>query len=225
MSKTSRLCWGFLERRERLGLTWRGRLFALLACFAFAVLFVTQVHPFLAVTQPLRCRVLVVEGWVSDHALEQTVREFGVHSYEKLFVTGGPIDPGGWLAEYKTYAQLGAATLTQMRFDTNKLQAVPAPYVSQDRTYTSAVALREWLRSHGGIPNEIHVISMDCHSRRTRLLYQKAFGDGVNVGITAVLTPGYQSGRWWKSSAGVRTVVDELVAYTYARLFFWPPKP
>ena len=55
-----------------------------------------------------------------------------------------------------------------------------------------------------------------------RLLFQKALGDGIKVGIIAVPNPDYDPKYWWRYSDGVREVIGESIAYIYARLFFWP---
>ena len=65
----------------------------------------------------------------------------------------------------------------------------------------------------------------DLHARRTQLLYQKTLGQDVSIGIIAVPNPGYDARHWWRYSEGVEDVVKEGVAYLYARLFFFPPKP
>jgi hypothetical protein len=44
-------------------------------------------------------------------------------------------------------------------------------------------------------------------------------------GIIAVPNPDYDAPHWWRYSEGVEDVVKEGVAYLYARLFFFPPKP
>jgi hypothetical protein len=66
------------------------------------------------------------------------------------------------------------------------------------------------------------VVKEDAHARRTRLLFPKALGPDVEVGIIAVQTPDYDPKRWWRYSEGVRDVIGESIAYVYARFFFWP---
>jgi hypothetical protein len=68
----------------------------------------------------------------------------------------------------------------------------------------------------------LDVLSWDAHARRTQLLYQKALGDNVLVGIVAAGNPEYNANEWWTSSAGVRTVIGETLAYLYARFLFYP---
>jgi hypothetical protein len=214
--------WSLLRRREALCLTWRGWL---LVCVLFLALFVgglKTVHPFLALTKPVEPEVLVAEGWAADYALNEVVAELKRHPYRKLYVTGVPLEVGSVLSEYKTYAELGAARLQRMGLDTNQVRAVPAPWVRQDRTYTSAVALRDFFKEHGGVPTRLNLMTEGPHARRSWLMFRKAFGQGVTVGIISIPEREYDPAHWWKSSAGVRSTLDEIIAYFYARLFFHP---
>jgi hypothetical protein len=142
------------------------------------------------------------------------------HHYRRLYVTGGSLEIGGHLSEYKTYAELGAATLVRMGMSKSAIEAVPAPSVQRDRTYTSAVALRNRLHQQTSHEAGINLVSVGAHARRSRLLFQKAFGEDLRVGIIAIENRGYDPKCWWKSSSGVRTVVDELIAYIYALVVF-----
>lgn len=214
--------WGLLRRRECLRPTWRGWLAGLAVCVALGFAFVRGVEPFLAMDDPVPGGALVVEGWVSDYVLEAALAEFRRQPYEKLYVTGGPLERGEPLSEYKTFAELGAATLVKMGLETNKLQAVPAPRVYQDRTYVCGVALRQWFRDHNIPATRVHVFTAGAHARRSRLMFQKAFGNGPRVGVTAVPIPNDSGLPWWRTSLGVRTVMGEVPAYLYARFLFWP---
>ena len=53
--------------------------------------------------------------------------------------------------------------------------------------------------------------------RRTHLLFQKAFGNNVAVGVIAVPNPDYDARRWWRYSDGVRDLIGESIAYIYAK--------
>jgi DUF218 domain len=214
---------GLARRREVLVPTWRGWLFLIcVALLAFSA-FLFGILPFLAVTDPVRGGILVVEGWGSEAAMRTVVEEFRAHPYERLYVTGGPIEESSPLASYKTVAELGAATLERMGLTPSEVQAVPAPKVKQDRTYASAVALRRWLKEHGLTVDKVNVVSMGAHSRRTRFLFQKAFGDQARVGIIASADPEFDSRYWWTTSQGFRGVTAEIIAYAYVRLLFRVP--
>ena len=191
------------------------------AVAALVVFSIRGVYSFLAVNNPVDNGALVVEGWVPDYALQEAITEFRKGHHSQIFVTGGPLENGAPLSEYKTFAELGAATLLRLGLDTNAVQAVPAPKVRLDRTYASAVALKSWLGSHRVTEKNFNVISLGPHARRSRLLFEKALGNDYKVGVIAVENQAYDAKRWWASSAGVRTMTDEMIAYVYTRL--WSP--
>lgn len=213
--------WKLLRPRTGRSLTWRGwLLLLLLAVAAPAFALVRLAHPFLALTAREAADVLVVEGWLPDFGLQGALEEFRRGGYRQIYVVGIPLEKGEFLSEHGTYAEVGRLTLERMGAPAERVRAVPAPKVRKDRTFASAVALRDWLARHGGLPGAINVVSSDAHARRSRLLFEQAFGRGTRVGIVAVPEEFYEGPRWWRSSQGVRTVVDELIAYLYARLFF-----
>jgi len=146
--------------------------------------------------------------------------EFQQNGRVVLYVTGIPIEKGAPMSEFETYAELGAATLATLGLGANVVRAVPAPDVRQDRTFASAVALRDRLQAAGSVPASINVATLSAHARRTRLLFAKAFGGDTRIGIIALDDPRYDERRWWRTSDGFRTVIDEVVAYTYARFLF-----
>jgi uncharacterized SAM-binding protein YcdF (DUF218 family) len=216
-------CLGLLRRRACWCLTWRGALVLLGLIALLGWLGLGTIHPFLAVTETVPARVLVVEGWGSDDILQRAVSEFNTGAYDRIHVTGVPLDRGEPLSEYKSWAEHGAERLRRYGLAANVVVATPAPAVRQDRTFASAVALRRWFETNGGAPDSVNVITGGAHARRTRLLFQQALGDAVQVGIIAHPNPNYDPALWWRSSTGVRAVVDETVAWCYARLFFEPP--
>lgn len=214
--------WRFVRRRNCLVPTWQGWLLLVFILAALSVVTVRVLHPFLAVTEPVEGGLLVVEGWVSDIALEATFAEFKKHHYEKVCVTGGPIDHKAWLNDFETLAEEGAAALLKRGLNRNDVQAVPSALVRKDRTYAEAQALSKWMRDSGVAVTTVHLITEGAHGRRSRLLFQRALGSSVVVGVTSVPSSDYDSERWWQSSAGVREVVGETLAYGYARFLFRP---
>jgi len=73
---SSQKLWGVLRRKERWGLSWRGRLVVVLLGFSTAVLVLLNVQPFLAETHRVNANILVVEGWVHEYAIRAAVEEF-----------------------------------------------------------------------------------------------------------------------------------------------------
>ena len=158
----------------------------LFTCTALIVFSIRGADSFLTLNDPVHDGALVVEGWAPDYALQQAITEYGRHHYSRIYVTGGPLDNGGPLSEYRTFAELGAATMIRLGLITNAVQAVPAPTVRVDRTYASAVSLKNWLHSNGSGETNFNVISVGAHSRRSRLLFEKALGNGCRVGVMAI---------------------------------------
>lgn len=219
-SPEGRRSWGLLRRRECVVPTWRGWAALVLGAIVAGFLSVRCAYPFLAVNDPLPGGILVVEGWAPDQDLAAALEEFRRNRYEKVVVTGGPLSSGAFLIQYKTYAEQGQASLLKLGLTSNQVEAVPAPFVRQDRTYASAVALRKWLDRRSEPVTKVHLVTEGPHARRSRLMFAKACGDGVAVGVTAVPPLDYDPRCWWRSSAGVRSVLSEALAYAYARLFF-----
>lgn len=214
--------WSLFHRRQCLVPTWRGWLLLVVVFGTVGIVAIRGAYPFLAVNDPKPGGVLVVEGWAADYALEAAVAEFKQFSYEKLYVTGGPIEFGAPLSSHKTYAELGAATLLALGMSTNVVQPVPGPSVKQDRTYACAVALRKWVDEHGTQVTRINLLTVGPHARRSRLLFQKSFGKDMPIGVLAITEPDYDTRYWWRSSRGFRAVTDEAIAYLYARFLFRP---
>lgn len=213
-----------VRRREGWFPTWRGWLAVSGVLLALALLVVGRLHPFLAVTSPVDSDYLAVEGWVPDFVHEAGLKEFRKGGYKLLLVPGGPLEKGEPLSEYQTFAEFGAAVLRRYGCPTNVLRAVPAPKVRHDRTYASAYALRLWLEREKLPPRRLNVVTADSHARRTRLLFQKAFGDATEIGIIAIPDDRFDSNRWWRSSQGFRTITGEAIGYVYARFLFSPPE-
>jgi uncharacterized SAM-binding protein YcdF (DUF218 family) len=218
-----RAMWGLLDRRERWSLSWRGRLILAFAVGLISVLVFTSVYPFLAITHRVNANILVVEGWVHEYAIRAAADEFRRGSYERVFTTGGPVKgTGGYINDFMTSASVGADLLRKAGVPDQSLQMVPSRVMDRDRTYGSAVALRNWFRAHDIAVSGIDVVTEDLHARRTRLLFEKAFGKDVQVGIIAVTNVDYPANRWWRYSQGLKDVVSQIAAYLYDRLLFYP---
>ena len=209
--------------RERWGLSWRGWivLIVLLAFGSYA--FFLTIFPFLAVTNRVDSDVLVVEGWIHEYAIQAAVEEYHLGGYRRLFTTGGPVPGnGGYVNDFQTSASVGAELLKKFGIPGKSVEMVPSHVFGRDRTYSSAVALRNWVRAHHVEVDSLNVMTEDTHARRTRLLFAKAFGPNVRVGVIAVPDPDYDARHWWRYSEGVEKVIEGSVAYIYAAFFFHP---
>jgi hypothetical protein len=178
------------------------------------------VSPFLAVNEPVAANVLIVESWLPDYAMRGVVEEFKRGGY-KYVITSGRVLSDVWLAaHYPTAAEFAAANLALMGIETNRLVAAPPPPVGRDRTYNSARAVQKWLAQNDPSVTAVNVYSLGPHARRTRLLFQKAMGSGIRVGIIAAPEVAYDPEHWWTNMRGFDAVLGEGLAYCYARCLF-----
>lgn len=222
---TRRAMWGLMERRPRWSLSWRGWLAALLFVSCAGTVAFFSVQPFLAITHRERTQILVVEGWILPCTMEEAANEFTNGGYQRVYTTGGPVaGVPRYISDYSTAASIGAGLLRQAGVSAERIQIVPSHKTGRDRTYNAALALKLWFQTNHITPEAINVVTEGAHARRTRLLFQEAFGKSVSIGIISLPNCDYDPKHWWRYSEGVREVIGEGIAYVYARFFFSPSK-
>jgi uncharacterized SAM-binding protein YcdF (DUF218 family) len=219
--QTERALGGLLVRRYRWGLSGGAKFLLVAVVLAIGIMIIFGIYPFLAISHRVDTDVLVVEGWVHPYAARAAVEEFRNHPYRQIFTTGGPVvGNGGYINDYQTAANVGADLLKKEGIAGTLIQPVASHVIGRDRTYSSAVALRDWLREHDLKVRAINILTEGAHARRTRLLFKKALGPDVDVGVISVPSPDFDVRRWWVYSEGVEDVVDEGIGYLYAISFF-----
>jgi hypothetical protein len=210
-----------IHQKEVWVLTGEGWLVTL-ACVAALMLFlINQLYPFLALNSPLKADILVIEGWMQDYAIKEAIAEFERGSYQKLITIGPSLWVGHYLSQYKNFAELAAANLIALGFDPDKLVAVPTPDVFRNRTDASAAALSQWIANSGLKVESINLYTFDVHSRRNWMIFNQALAPEIKVGVIVLEPLSYDPKRWWVSSAGVRSIISETIAYIYARFVNW----
>ena len=222
--------------RERRGFTLLGWGILSGTLVAWIVLFILSIYPFLAPTQSVQGKVLVADQVLPDYTLEKVRDRFQNGNYQLLVTSGGelPAVPAvicklietcrdGHLSRYKTRAQLAAATLIEQGVPAEKIIMASAPSVQKDRTYAAALEVKKQLAEKGLFPASLDVVSLGSHSRRTWIIYKMIFSPETKIGIYSIKSHDYDPERWWSSSAGVRAMIGETIAYLYARLLFNPP--
>ena len=80
------------------------------------------------------------------------------------------------------------------------IQMAPSHVLGRERTYSSAIALRDWFRDYNLAIHSFNVLTEDCHARIPTMTQKTG---GVN-------------------SDGVREVIGASIAYIYARFLFYP---
>jgi hypothetical protein len=215
----------FIRRREIWLPTIWGWLALLLIGAATIVLVARSLHPFLAPNEPVGARMLVVEGWMEPEGLDQAIAAFRSGRYERVVTTGGPIEYWPGLHGPATFAERAADYLKQHGLADASVTAVPTPLSAHDRTFLSAVMVREWAKRSGLTLDALDVFSSGTHARRSGLLYRLAFGPSIEVGVFAARSSDYDANAWWRTSTGARDVLDQAIGLLWVKCFFWPPPP
>jgi hypothetical protein len=180
-----------------------------------------NVANFLAIDQPVGAEYLVIEGWLGKSELDQANRIFNTQGYKFAIVSGGPIIDG-FNERTDNFADRAKGYLLSTGFPETKLVAVPAPYSAQERTFLSAVMVRDWLSSQGIVVDSLDVFSADVHSRRSRDLYRLAFGGDVSVGVYASTPSDFDLDRWWQTSDSAKAVASESLGWLAVKCCFDP---
>lgn len=210
--------WGLVEYRPRWTLTLRAWIVLFLAIASFGTVVATQVQPFLAISMPVKAEALLLEGWVNDDVIQGAAEAFKQDGYQLIFTTGSPLARGRYLSEYKSYAELTAATLIALGVDREKVIPIPTPQVATNRTAATAEAVRDWLSRSQIKIKGLNVYSYDTHTRRSWLAFQQVLEPEIKVGAIAYPSPSYNPQRWWSSSEGFRSVFSEAIAYSFMKL-------
>lgn len=101
--------------------------------------------------------------------------------------------------------------------------SVAAPLTRYDKTFTTAMAVRTWLAQQPDpMPLALNLYSESAHARRSRLLYQKALGDRISIGVVSLPRRDTSADTWWKRLSTISYTSSQVAKYLYARLFFWP---
>ena len=221
--KTTTRFFGLQKRKEKWVMTWRGRFVAGSALAVLGVIFILTAHPFLAITERVDTQYLVIEGWIPNYALEESMEEFKSKPYVKIFTVGAnPLSGVNIRGGRQCCLVRFLLAWNGSGMNPDLIQAVPAHIKYRNRTYQSALALKKWIADNHAPVTSFNLVTLGPHSRRSRLLFEKAFAGSAQVGIISVENREYNPKRWWKYSEGVRELISEGVGYVYARFIFHP---
>lgn len=210
------------RKKERWTATWLGNMLKLIILFLIAFVFAKTIHPFLAENKPVKSKIMVLEGFVPDYAVEQAKDIFIKDNYNIMLITGKKRVKGSHLAMYENDGEFSAATLDHLGFDMAKVTVIPVEHtVTKDRTYESGKAVMASL-AHLSNVTSFNLVSIGCHGRRSRYLFEMSDNLDYNIGIISIENQGYNPNTWWQTSVGFRDVMQETIAWVYARFFFYP---
>ncbi len=220
-----------LFRRREIWLpTLWGWLLLLVAASATIAALGLSARSLLALDAPARgpdgkgARTLIVEGWLSDDELAQAVAVIKRGRYERVLTSGGPIEAWTDAGHWGNFALRAAGYLRAHGVTEMPVIPVPAPDTKKDRSYLSAARVREWAQREGLALTAVDVYSAGVHTRRTRMVYRMALGEGVEVGAMGARPSDYDDERWWTSSTGAKTTLSEVIGIAWTQCCFWPDR-
>jgi hypothetical protein len=201
------------------------KIFLLLTMAVVAVWIFRNVYSFLAVSDGGSGDVMVVEGWISARRIDQAAAAFRRGRYREVLVVRDVYEGGDKWASGRYAADYVAADLIHGGVPKGRVHTLFCRVAHRDRTYTCAIAARQWFHENRIALGTLDVVTLAAHARRSRLLYRKALGEGCKIGVIALDDPSYDPFHWWRSSEGIREIMGETAAYLYARVFFHPTAP
>ena len=172
-----------LFRRRQVWLpTFWGVLLLCIVVAALAILAARHVGGYLAASDRAvgrdgkGARTLVVEGWLDEDELDDAIAVVARGRYERVVTSGSPIESWREGVAWPTFAERAADYLRRHGLADAGGGAVPAPASAQDRTFLSAVVVRDWARRLEPPLDALDLFSAGVHARRSRLAYRIAFG-------------------------------------------------
>jgi hypothetical protein len=201
----------FLVRR-------RLKLLGIAAVLFGALVFVLGIHDFLVITRPVAGNILAIEGWAwQSPAMREAMDEFNRGQYEWLVTLGAR---NGGPTEQKSSAELAAGRLRALGVDERRIVVLAVPSSERHQTYTSAVTLKDWLIRSKTEATGVNVFTLGAHARKSLVLFQRALGPRVKVGVIAGTEDTYDQKWWWLSGRGIYVVARKVLGYIYA--VSWP---
>jgi hypothetical protein len=102
------------RKKERWSTTWLGKILILTLFIIMALLFVKNIYPFLAQNSPVNSDIMILEGFLPDYAIAESMRIFNEGMYKLMIVTGKKMIKGSMLIPYENDGLLTAAILVKM---------------------------------------------------------------------------------------------------------------
>ena len=119
---------------------------------------------------------------------------------------------------FDSNAEIARNNLIAYGIDSSIVIAVPANKVTINRTLTSALAFRDWLKTTDINVTGINIISQGVHSRRTWLTYKKIIGKSYDVGIISLA----EAEKLNSKRPGVFKILYEIIGLLYYSIILIP---
>lgn len=196
------------------------RIFIIFSSLAMlCVIYTLNIYPFLVINKPVNGQILVVEGWIPSSLLEQAAGVFKQGSYEIIVAVGGPSKGEMSDSIEQTDAYRCQNELIEFGVSAEKIETVPVLQLKQNRTFTTAKAFNLWLKEFKPSVEKVDIFTASVHGRKSRLLYQRALGESIQVGVISARSEESKSKFWLNSKRMIYLVLRNTFGYVNALLF------
>jgi hypothetical protein len=114
---------------------------------------------------------------------------------------------------FGSVAELTRKELLNMGIDSNLVIAIPCKSVKMNRTLTSALAVRDWLRISDIEVKGINIESLGTHALRTWMTYNKILNNKCKIGIISL--PNY------KDRVSRKYKILKTLRETFGLIYYW----
>lgn len=118
---------------------------------------------------------------------------------------------------FNSNAELARNRLLSMGIDSSLVKAIPCKIVKINRTLTSALAFRNWLKTTNIDIKGINIISMGTHARRTWMTYNKILDEKYVIGIISLPDYNYNHSRTYRLLKTIRETLG-IIYYWFILL-------
>jgi hypothetical protein len=202
--------------------TLSGLLIILALISVISVFIFSKLGYLLAYQKPQKSSVLVIDGWLSDSAFKTAAEHIKNNDYDVIITSGGPLKKTIINTLHDNYAEQAAYILQQLGVPKQRVISVPSPFTTKNRSYLTAITVRDWLNTHHPELNTITLFTGHVHARRSHTLYEMAFAPNKHIGIIAAAPEEFALNSWWNSSSGVKSVLGETISLTWTLCCFFP---
>lgn len=146
--------------------------------------------------------ILVVQGWIFDTMVDQTVAEINRGNYRSIIVSGS-----GYMAEMTKARLVARGVDSSMVFS--------APYsekTKRDHTFNEARYVKKLLETKFPGVYSINIATGSSHSKKSVTIFRRVLGMQYIIGIVACKPNHYDYDHVWKSRHGM---------YNTFRFFYW----
>lgn len=113
----------------------------------------------------------------------------------------------------RSNAEMTKKRLISMGVDSSLVIAIPGQKVRVNRTLTSALAFRDWLKTSGIKVSGINIVSIGTHARRTWITFNRVLHNSCKVGIISL-----PDRKRHADDVRVLKTIRETIAFIYYRI-------